>query len=314
MMKLMEMEKLGRGLVRLAACLLICGCTTGPENGDQPDSGVDPVTLTIATFNVHNFFDSVDDQYHQDDVPAPTEVKNKITDLGKALRAIEADIVALQEVENIDLLERLNTEELSSLGYSEVRMIEGNDIRGIDVALLSRLAVTDVRTHKNETFKGVDGDTRTYGFSRDCLEVTLEPLPGRSLTLLVNHLRATDDPVEGVPRRQAQAQRVREIADDIFKQRPDGLLAVIGDLNDTPASRTLQLLTQGDPPLFDLLTLVPIDQRYTTSWSSPKQVDYILPSPALKEDLVQGSVKADHSSVFSYASDHFPVIATFTID
>jgi endonuclease/exonuclease/phosphatase family metal-dependent hydrolase len=49
-----------------------------------------------------------------------------------------ADIIALQEVENLRILERLRTEHLSDLGYEPSMLVEGTDVRGIDVAFLSR--------------------------------------------------------------------------------------------------------------------------------------------------------------------------------
>jgi len=304
----------------LALTLALTAATACSDDGQQPDGGaldqqvVTPVTLTIATFNVHNFFDAQDDPNHQDDLPTPAAVQYSLTALGKAIRAIDADIIALQEVENYKLLQRLNSEELGSLNYVELRLVEGNDYRGIDVALLSRFKTTWLFSHVADTFKGVDGDTSTYGFSRDCLEVEFQPTAGRTLTLLINHLRS-ESTGDGIPRRQAQAQQVRKIADEVFKKRPDGLLAVLGDLNDTPESKTVKLITTGTPQLVDLLTLVPAAERYTFSNNSNKsQLDYIIASPALQADLVAGSVKADHRAVFSSASDHFPVSATFTID
>ena len=50
-----------------------------------------------------------------------------------------ADIIALQEVENVAILERLRTEYLADLGYLPAILVEGTDTRGIDVAFLSRL-------------------------------------------------------------------------------------------------------------------------------------------------------------------------------
>jgi endonuclease/exonuclease/phosphatase family metal-dependent hydrolase len=281
----------------------------------QWDITVDPpVTLSVATWNVKNFFDENDDPAHQDDLPTAAEVKAKIKALGAALRQLKADVLALQEVENRQLLDRLVSEELSSLQYKHVRLLEGNDVRGIDVALLSRYPVPKAISHVKDVFKGVPPDTQNYGFSRDCLEATIEPAAGRRLILLINHLRASDGTnyQESVARREAQAQRVREIADATLAAHPDANLAVVGDLNDTPDSKTIQLLRDGAPALRDLLTLVPADQRYTHAKKS--QLDYILAAPGLDSDLIQGSVRADHATVFGDTSDHFPVLARFKLE
>ncbi|MEQ8204857.1 MAG: endonuclease/exonuclease/phosphatase family protein, partial [Woeseia sp.] len=49
------------------------------------------------------------------------------------------DILALQEIENVRILERLRNEYLQDAGYLPAILIEGDDLRGIDVAFLSRL-------------------------------------------------------------------------------------------------------------------------------------------------------------------------------
>lgn len=282
------------------------------EQYQEPDITIaPPVTLTVATFNVKNFFDALDDPHHADDVPTAAEVDAKIAALGQALRQLKADVLALQEVENRQLLDRLNQQELASLAYAHVRLIEGNDIRGINVALLSRYPVPKTTSHVYDRFPGVDGDTKTYGFSRDCLEVTVEPASGRQLLLLINHLRATDGTQEAINRRLAQAQRVRQIVDDELKKHPDRNLAVVGDLNDTPDSKTAQLIRDGNPALADLLTLVPTAERYTYK---KQQLDYVLAAPGLSADLVPGTVKADHGQLFKDASDHYPVVARFKLE
>jgi endonuclease/exonuclease/phosphatase family metal-dependent hydrolase len=277
-----------------------------------------PVTLTLATFNVHNFFDENNDPAKQDEVPTAAEVAAKIKALGAALRVLKADVLALQEVENKALVDRLNSGELSSLGYANVRLVPGNDLRGINVALLSRFPVPKLLSHHYDTFPGVDGDTKTYGFSRDCLEATVEPSAGRTLVLLINHLRASDestDTTDAINRRKAQAARVRQIADEILRSNASANLAVLGDMNDTPDSRTLQLLKNGNPALFDLLTLAPAADRYTHFYSGSKeQIDYILAAPGLKADLIAGSVQASHDAVFKSASDHYPVSARFNLN
>lgn len=273
----------------------------------------DPVELSIATFNVENLFDSEDDPLHDDTVVSATALSAKIKEVGKALRRLDGDILALQEVETLDLLERLNTQELNSR-YVDIAFIVGNDIRGANVALLSRYPIIDIKSHVQETFKGVDDPQNTYGFSRDCLEVTVEPSAGRTLKLLVNHFRAKVGGDSGEQQRYAQAKRVREIANAILSKNADANVAIVGDLNDTPSSRTLQILHAGTPELYDVLDAVPQAQRYTTIFSGDKeQIDYILVSPGLKGDLISGSATIDHDDIYSDTSDHFPVKARFIV-
>ena len=276
------------------------------------DDASGPASLTLATFNVRNFFDADNDPLKLDDVPNPSDVTKKIAALGAALRMIDADVIALQEVENLQILTRLRDDALSDEGYGEVRLVEGNDPRGIDVALLSRHPVTRQISHKDDHFPGVDGDTVSHGFSRDCLEVDLD-VKGRKVTLLINHLRAKGYGSDDAAQRNAQAARVRAIADAILAANAQALLTVVGDLNDVPTSRALTLLMQGNPPLTDPTSGNPPLQRYTVAWGNKEQVDYLLLSPALRASLVPGSATAIHTNIFSATSDHFPVKAAFTL-
>jgi endonuclease/exonuclease/phosphatase family metal-dependent hydrolase len=279
-----------------------------------PDITVGPaVTLTLATYNVRDFFDATDDPAHQDELPAAAEVDAKVKKLGAALRELKADVLALQEVENIAMLQRLNTE-VSTLGYKEARLVPGNDMRGINVALLSRYPVVLQISHKNDTFLSPDGGTTKYGFSRDCLEMTIEPSQGRRLILLINHFAADDGSADAETRRHAQAARVRQIVDAALKNNPAANLAVVGDLNDQPGTKTLTLITGGTPALYDATSTIASADRWTHIYSGKKeQLDYVLLAPGLKDDLVSGSPAIPHTTTFKDASDHYPISAKFTL-
>jgi len=292
----------------------------GPPARDTAPPGditVDPpIALSLATFNVENLFDSEDDPGHEDDLPSAGQVADKLEQLGRAIRDLDADLLALQEVENKAVLERLNTEQLGGMGYAHLRLVEGNDYRGLDVALLSRFPIKTAISHASDRFTGVDGDGTNYGFSRDCLEVNLEPASGRTLVLLINHLRAKSNTstLEANNRRYAQANRVREILGEHLARDPQANVAVLGDMNDTPDSRTLELLTSGPPRLTDPLDAGQGD-RYTYVYrGEEQQIDYILLSPGLAADLSAGSARVRYDSSFSRASDHFPVFARFTLE
>lgn len=319
----------------LCLLTLLAGCSddtatsdSGPKDSAQPDlrtvdtlandlSFGPPVTVKVATFNVHNFFDDKDDPSHADEVLSAQEVSSKLTQLGVALKLIAADVIALQEVENREVLDRLVKEHLSNLGYAHVHLQPGNDPRGINVAVLSRYPLVRVTSHASDYFKGLDpADSKNYRFSRDCLEVLLEPSQNRRLLLLVNHLRANDwqDPALATRTREAQAKRLREIVDATLKWEPEANVAVLGDLNDAPDSKTLSLIKSGATALVDPLAQKPLTQRYTTIYSGDQvQIDYILVTPGLLADMVANSAHVDHSSPFKSASDHYPVIASFRL-
>jgi len=270
-----------------------------------------PGTWTLASYNVQDLFDTTDDPNADDLRPAENQLQNKLTRLGRALHILEADITGLMEVETLGVLRRLNGDALADLGYRETILIEGNDPeRGIDVALLSRFPVTQTVSHASETWTSVDGRARRL-FSRDCLECHVALPGGEVLVVLVNHFKSKrGGESESEPLRTAQAARVRAIADDLLPRFP--LLAVVGDLNDTPESRALAPLLQASP-LTDLAARdVPEPHCYSfVHAGQAERIDYLLASPALAARFVPHSLLMPHDTWFKRASDHAPIRAAF---
>src|SRR6266508_4551272 len=195
----------------LLLLLLLLACA--PDLGAPRRTGRSAAEVRVATWNVHDLFDS-DDRLvppgELDSVPAPAEVEAKLDALAAVLERIDADVVVLQEVENAALLARL----AARAGYPEARLVEGYDPRGIDVAALSR---------------------------RACVELHVRT-PGRPVVVGASHLSSalSDDGT----RRALQAGRLREIADGLRAARPTALVLAGGDLNDRPASAALAPLLE----------------------------------------------------------------------
>lgn len=273
-----------------------------------PEPSKPPETWTLATYNVQDLFDTTDDPRAEDERPTENRLQNKFTRLRRVLHILDADVVGLMEVETLAVLRRLNDEHLRDLGYRETILIEGNDPeRGIDVALLSRFSVAHVVSHAGETFSDADGHTRRI-FSRDCLECHIILPSGETLVVLVNHFkskRGGEEETEAL--RERQAARVRVLAENLSRLHP--LVAIVGDLNDTPDSPPLRLLTA---QLSDILSDVPATHRATFMHAGqPERIDYLLAAPALAARFVPGSVLIPHDIWPKKASDHSPVRATF---
>jgi hypothetical protein len=118
-------------------------------------------------------------------------------------------------------------------------LIDGNDDRGIDVGLFTRpnFPVEWIASHVDDAIDG-----RTI-FSRDCAEFMVRVSDTKRILILVNHFKSKGygSQAESNARRKVQAQRVAEIYN---QRRAEGveLIAVVGDLNDTPASDPLKPL------------------------------------------------------------------------
>lgn len=162
--------------------------------------------------------------------------------------AMDVDVLAVQEVENIGILRQFNKEHLGGL-YNFQVLIEGNDPRFIDVGLLSKLPIGVVSSY--QTAVHPDDPSRPV-FGRDLQEVEIWS-SGRTIrlfTLYNNHLKSNfvpfdQDPVAGAAaantRRRRQAETVARIVE--ARMRPDSRYIVLGDMNDPPDSPHLAPMT-----------------------------------------------------------------------
>ena len=133
--------------------------------------------IRVGSFNVRNLFDGVDDPYHLDET-TKAKPRIEIERLAKTIRKIDCDVLGMQEIENRGYLQRFNDAFLSDMGY-EVVHYSGNDRRGSGLAVLSRVPVGAVTSHRHRRFPADDGTMRR--FSRDLLCVELEPTNGERL-------------------------------------------------------------------------------------------------------------------------------------
>ncbi len=212
-----------------------------------------------------------------------------VANTGKLLRALKADIVGVCEVEDRAALRRFRTDHLSREKWTYDLLIDGNDPRGIDIAVYSRFPLGFIRTNSHYKKKSSD---RFPLFSRDCLEVEIKLQSGKSLWILQNHLKSKLGPSQkSDSRRKAQAKKVREILEDRYDLAKD-LVIVSGDLNDTPESGPLKPLMSlnGLNDVHDVMG-TPHDKRWTHAYRKNKnQIDFTLVSDKLAESVVAAGV------------------------
>jgi endonuclease/exonuclease/phosphatase family metal-dependent hydrolase len=214
----MMSHKIAVGALLLAAAVSACSNT-------EP-----PTSVTIMAFNVQNVFDNIDAPGKDDKAYLPigdkqaeahiaecnaipveswrdeclnldwsdNAIDHKLNVVARTIQQVNGglgpDIVALQEVENVDILERLRTGYLADSGYLPAILLEGTDVRGIDVAFLSRLPLTGTPTLHElvlpEEYADRAGDTRGL------LEATFELPDGSLLTGFSVHFPAPFHPTE----------------------------------------------------------------------------------------------------------------------
>lgn len=207
---------------------------------------------------------------------------------------LQTDLLAVIEAENRPALAAFNDEIVKAVGgqpFANVMLIDGNDSRGIDVGLLTKAAypIGPMRSHVDD--RDAEG---VRVFSRDCPEFGVVLPDGRTLWVLVNHLKSKGygSPAATAARRRLQAERVKGIYEALVA-RGESLIAVVGDFNDTPASQPLApLLAHTDlkdafeHPAFD-------DGGHPGTYGSctaANKIDYLLLSPALFSGVQGGGV------------------------
>lgn len=225
---------------------------------------------------------------------------------GQAIREVAADIVCLQEVDNLQVLRDFHDyylQRAADVRYGWLRLVEGNDNRGIDVAVMSKewIKVTSHAEHTFHDFGLFNKKLEEYGekpgdriFRRDCLEVDTK-VDGKDVALFICHLKSMSGGREETKAvREAEAAAVRKIVVSKYgseEKAAKALWAICGDLNDyfnpgangrDPASSLNILLSDGFSR--NIVENMAAKDRWTHYYAGDRtknQIDYILLSPAL---------------------------------
>jgi uncharacterized protein len=239
---------------------------TPPVVGPQPGSTAVPAAtadeVTVASFNMERFFDTVDDPSIPDPVLTTVAFNRRLAKASLIVRTVQRypDVIGVEEMENLTTLQavanQINTDAVSidalpNPNYTAY-LVEGNDVGGIDVGFLvkqSRISVVDVTQFGlTTTFTNPDSSTAILNDRPPLvLRATCpRPLGGvLPFTVIVNHLRSLngiDDTTAGSNgfategarvrfKRRAQAEflanliQARQVAD------PTELIITVGDMN-----------------------------------------------------------------------------------
>lgn len=223
----------------------------------------------------------------------------------KVIAEVNADILLTVEVEDRLTLDRFNRQvlagQMDGKRYPFNLLIDGNDIRGIDVGLLSRHPITSIRSHIFDKRNPQD----EFGiFSRDCPEFEID-VGGKPLWLLGNHFKSKRGG-SGADKRKHQGERVAQIYEDAL-ERSDRVV-VAGDLNDTPDSEAVKFLR--DAGLRDAMTHDAYEGPKGTHGrcTADEKIDYVMFSPELfaKVTNVRVETRGIAESTVTFESVHGP--------
>ena len=344
----------------------LTGCNhNATGTGESASDASSEASVTIMAFNVENLFDNVDDPEKNDRTylaladkqtrehkTACEEIQvdrwreqcldwdwsddiieKKLAVVAGAILQVSdgrgPDIVALQEVENIGILERLRTEYLAAAGYGPGILIEGDDRRGIDVAFLTRLDLVGAATLHRIDFTGA-GEDRIHD-TRGILEATFVRPDGTLLTGYSVHFPA---PFHPTGMREAAYRHLNGLRAAL---PPDRDAFAAGDFNTTAVEdREQDMLDRFVRPYWTAAHEVGCDGCKGTSYYAPRDdwsfLDMILWSPAAdRGENATWGLRADSVRIANAApgqvrpngtpwrfempagagvSDHWPILVT----
>lgn len=320
-----------------------CACVAaehdwaGMENApDRPEN-----VIRLASYNVLNLFDDVDDpslegdvdDCHSRDKTVRAKPEEQSAAAGAALRAMDADIVGFQEIESYDALIKFREAHLQGMGYTHAASLDVGNSRGIEQGVLSRFPIKEVRVWPHMRLGGEhpqlwNGRPNRYAgdplmWRRSPICVTIEVPAGArgneeayELTVFVVHHksgRGNDYWREG------ETAKVVEIIEQMEADDPDRNIAVVGDFNATIEAESLQTYIRADiRDVFDSRSTLTADAKVTHE--SGRRIDFILTNTNLAAELVTESPfvlstplrerGADWRTTpppAGYASDHLPL-------
>ncbi len=349
--------------VLLAAASLAAACqpaaTISPPvdtNADEPTSApapaVEPLfparfgvteapskatgSIRVATYNVENLFDDVDDpdlSGRQEDID-DRKPDGQLDAVALAIRALDADVICLEEVESEAALHWFMDSRLDDMGYEHVVSIDAGDERGIEQAVLSRFPIVEVKNWIKRPLGGIHPDK--YGnnenwhagepivFHRSPLMVVVE-IPGDAwggdeawrLRVFAVHMKSgrysdywRDKESEGLV---AVMDEIRQAEGDL------GPTLILGDFNATSDAPSMQTLVSAG--FHDLFADNAGPKARWTSHESGRRIDTILAnataaaaSIAESETILGTPARPaevswrDLSTFQGYAADHYPVM------
>jgi endonuclease/exonuclease/phosphatase family metal-dependent hydrolase len=280
--------------------------------------------FTVGTFNMENYLETSSGTRPGKSIAARAKVRETI-------RAMEADVLGLQEIGGTNALEELRSS-LKSEGvdYRYWELVSGFDTN-IQVAVLSKFPITARRPHSGEDFL-MNG--RRFRMTRGIADLDIEINAHYSFTLLVAHLKSRRPVAEADESelREQEAIILREKIDEHLRVDPDINLIVLGDLNDTKDARsTRAVIGKGRSSLVDTRPAEKNGDAFQkpTSRLTPRTItwthfygkedtysrfDYILASQGMVREWQPKGTFIVTLANWGLASDHRALVASFVAE
>lgn len=293
-------------------------------------------TLRLASYNVENLFDHADDPalsgQYDDAKMATADARCKA--LAAAIRAVDADVVALQEVESLDALRWFRDTYLPDMKYDHLAAHDVGYYRGVEQSVMSRFPIVRQQTWPDADLAATTAQRTGEGwtapregegqrYQRSPLFAQVRTPDGYLLDLFVVHHKAGGK--DFAFHRESEALQTIAFVKARLAEDPNARIAVLGDFNAAPSEQSVKIYR--DPAFGGLQNAW--DERFDrnrprdtyVTHASGRVIDYILMSNALREDVVpksffvfgtptppEGWDWRTDKHPDDYASDHRPLV------
>lgn len=303
---------------------------TGDVFTVQPPPTFRTQGVRVAVFNTEFMFDGEDpdgaaDFPWKNNVQAAQAHQDRVADV---IKMTHADVIVMEEVENMGVLERLVHGPLEGLGYLPY-LVPGKDtFTRQNMAILSKIPIQEIGRMDDRAPLGSGNDT--YGVSKNIwARLTLAGVP---TTLVGIHYLAIPDNAERKPQREAQAEVTRRFVE---QELAAGRAVIVGgDFNDfddqtldrrgnRPITNVLATVKRAGPgdadDLHNVMADIPQAERFSNFYDRNNNgiinegelsaIDHLLVSDALRRKITE--VTYVHSHDPRLVTDHFPIVVTF---
>ncbi len=268
-------------------------------------------SIRLAAYNVENLFDDKDDPTlsgRYDDLGLTT-TDGQCRNVAAAIKALDADVMILEEVESEEALRWFRDTYLKDLGYDHIKSFDAGYERGVEQSVLSRFPIKDAKVFAGERID--DMAARRVGggwtaaraghepdlFGRNPIRAVIDGPGDYELILYGVHLKAGGGD-DSAAQREAESLQVREFVKADLAANPNANVAVLGDFNATPLQRAYALQLKGNAEkgdgagvgigAYDFRDRTRPMDEYRTHVSA-RTIDYIVMSEGLAADAVEGT-------------------------
>ena len=215
-------------IIRLASLILLLFFACGPQ----------PVEIKIATYNIY---------WLDDGISAARQER-----LQTVVRELDADIIGFQEIQSKSALERI-----LPANYTIGMLDDPEELQELAIAVREPYEITDLKMVFPEKVHD-----HAFPRKRDLLQAYVEGY-GRRLIVLVHHAKSrSGGRAKTSLRREASATMTMRYLTSRVKYDH---IVLLGDFNDNPDDRSLNILESGNPDAFPGIDQLPDAFLYNTS-------------------------------------------------